>query len=39
MDTKKHETLDYYKNKSLPYNIRQYYQYNYQLEKKRNKNE
>ena len=39
MDTKKYETLDYYKNKSLPYNIRQYYQYNYQLEKKRNKNE
>ena len=38
-DTKKYETLDYYKNKSLPYNIRQYYQYNYQLEKKRNKNE
>ncbi|MFZ7973622.1 hemolysin [Fusobacterium watanabei] len=39
MDTKKYKTLDYYKNKSLPYNIRQYYQYNYQLEKKRNKNE
>ena len=39
MDTKKYETLDYYKNKSLPYNIRQYYQYNYHLEKKGNKNE
>ena len=34
MYTKKDKILDYYKNKSLPYNIRQYYQYNYKLEEK-----
>lgn len=39
MYTKKDKILDYYKNKFLPYNIRHYYQYNYQLEKKRSKNE
>lgn len=39
MYKKKDKILDYYKNKFLPYNIRHYYQYNYQLEKKRNKNE
>ena len=34
MNEKKYKTLEYYKNKSLPYNIRQYYQYNYKLEEK-----
>ena len=37
MNEKKYKTLEYYKNKSLPYNIRQYYQYNYKLEEKSDK--